>query len=464
MPDLDQTSSISERISDFVAAFSPQIPTPEARDAAKYLILDAVGIAFASSTFDFAKKTGAALDEFGSGDGVVIGRTQRLAFRDAAYLNGVLIHGLDYDDTHLASVVHVSGSCFPTALAVAAHLGRSGKDLLAAYIIGVETAARIGAVAKGELNQVGFHPTGVIAAFGTALAAGWLYGLDRDQLTMAQGIALSMAAGTREYSTEGAWTKRLHPGWASVSGITAAVLARQGFIGPRLTYEGKFGLFPTHLKLHGGNADFAAATANFGTVWEVAKVAIKPFPAGMLGIACIDAALIVSRKPGFDADQIAHVEAVVPPHAVNIMCEPIERRRLPHTSYAAQFSIPFLVAASLIHRKLGLTELELFEDSRIRALAQRVTYRVDPNTDYPVHFPGEVEVTMRDGTRLRHSESINRGGADRPVTPEETTQKYFDNAALVLPRNDAEKIRDAIMKIETRESARDFAALLARDK
>src|SRR5262249_5608964 len=160
--------------------------------------------------YDFAQVALEALLRFGTGSSVAIGFADRLSIRDAVLLNGVLIHGIDYDDTHLVSVVHPTSSCLPTAL-VAADLDLSGRDLLLAYILGVEVAARIGAVAKGELNQSGFHPTGLVAAFGTAVAAGKLYGLDARQMADAQGIVLSMASGTREYSTEGAWTKRLHP-------------------------------------------------------------------------------------------------------------------------------------------------------------------------------------------------------------------------------------------------------------
>ena len=220
-------ATIAERLSAFAADFQFEQVPEAVLDIARHLILDGVGIAFAASTFDFARRTAATMGEFEGGDVPVIGLPGRFALRDAAMINGVLIHGLDYDDTHLVGVVHATASCFPAAMAAALRHGGSGWDVLAAYVLGMEVSARLGMVARGEMNQIGFHPTGVVAAFGTTVAAGWLGGLTAEQLTMAQGVVLSMAAGTREYSTNNAGSKRLHPGWAAVCGLTAAALARK---------------------------------------------------------------------------------------------------------------------------------------------------------------------------------------------------------------------------------------------
>ena len=142
---------------------------------------------------------------------------------------------------------------------------------------------------------------------------------------MAQGIVLSMASGTREYSTDGAASKRLHPGWAGACGITAARLAATGFTGPRTAYEGRFGLYATHLQ-RGDDWDLDAAVRGLGKDWEVEQVALKPFPACQLSIACIDAAIRLAREHRLDGANIRRVEARVPPHAVQIVCEPVARR------------------------------------------------------------------------------------------------------------------------------------------
>src|SRR5262245_22900838 len=269
-----------------------------------------------------------------------------------------------------------------------------------------------------------------------------------------------MAASTREYSRKGTGTKRIHPGWAAVCGITAAGLSKAGITGPTLAYEGDFGLYQTHL---GGRAalDLGVATAGLGQVWEVIQVAVKPFPACQLSIACIDAAIALHGQEAFDSDDIVHIEAVVPPHAVKIVCEPLVQRRCPHSSYAAQFSLPFVIACGLIHGKLGLAELELYDNPRIVALAKKVDYRVDYETHYPRYFSGEVHVTLRDGRRFARHEKINRGAADRPVTPDEIEQKFIDNATLRLTHGEAQRIRDLILTLDDQPSARIFAAALA---
>lgn len=452
---------ISETLAQFASAITYDAIPGAVRERAKHLILDAVGIALASTTYEFAQRTLAALSSLGPGASDVIGMPAKLPLRDAVLMNGVLVHGLDYDDTHLIGVVHASASCFPTALGMAAHMRASGRDLLAAYVLGMEVAARVGAVAKGELNQAGFHPTGVVAAFAASLIAARLYGLNAGQMTMAQGIVLSMASGSREYSTEGAWTKRLHPGWAGTAGITAATLAQHGFIGPQLAYEGRFGLFPLCLGAAAEDCDYAAATAGLGTDWEIAQVAIKPFPACQLNIACIDAAIAIGKRQSIEAGAIARIIALIPQHAVKIVCEPIAEKRRPRNSYAAQFSIPYAVACGLRYGKFGLAELERIDDSAILALAGKVEYQVDPNSGYPKHFSGEVVVITTDGRQISHREAINRGAADHPVTNEEIVQKFMDNAAIAILRARAERIRDAVLALDEGDDARILSRTLS---
>ena len=453
---------IAEQLAEFAAGLTDEAIPDTVRRRAAHLMLDGAGIALASTTFDFARQTVDALSSFEPGYCPVIGIAKTLPLRDAVLANGILVHGLDFDDTHLVGVVHATASCFPTALGSAWAEKKSGRELLTAYVIGMETAARLGAVAKGEMNQIGFHPTGVIAAFACALVAGRLAGLKREQLVMAQGIALSMAAGTREYSSNGASTKRMHPGWAGVCGITAARLAASGFTGPRSTYEGKFGLFATHLSADANQWDLAAATQSLGSRWETTQVAIKPFPACQLSISCIDAAIALAREHGIKATDIAHVEALIPPHAVAIVCEPVAERRRPASSYGAQFSIQYGVACALIHGKFGLAELERYRDPAILALAAKVDYRVDPHTGYPKHFSGEVIVTLHDGRRLAHREQVNLGAADKPVPDDGIVAKFMGNAQLAISAGHAAALRDMLLSIDAIADARELAHALGQ--
>src|SRR5215510_7050501 len=240
---------IAKVLADFAHDLTHEAIPETVCERAKHLILDATGIAFASGRYDFAHKSLTAIAGLaGDGDVPVIGLPARLPLRDAALVNGILVHGLDFDDTHTGGVIHATASLWPTVMATAYMRGASGGELVTAYIVGIEAATRLAAVGSGPFHQLGFHPTGLIGVFGCALAAGTLMGLAPKALVMAQGIALSMAAGSLEFLEDGAWTKRLHPGWAAQSGITAAALARAGFVGPSRAYEGRFGLFKAYLQ------------------------------------------------------------------------------------------------------------------------------------------------------------------------------------------------------------------------
>src|SRR5262245_22734468 len=142
----------------------------------------------------------------------------------------------------------------------------------------MEVAIRIGATVRGGFHHTGFHATGIVSHFGAAIVAGKLLGLSEDELVSAQGIASSSASGLQVFLEEGAWTKRFHPGWGAVAGITAAYLAQHGFVGPSRPYEGKFGLFETHLHEAAAPVDLAQLSDGLGTRWYLCETAIKPYP------------------------------------------------------------------------------------------------------------------------------------------------------------------------------------------
>lgn len=454
---------IAETLAQFVHQLRYDDIPPDVRERAKDLMLDAIGIAFASTTFEFAGKALAGMQFFGSGARTVIGMKANLALRDAAVMNGVLIHGLDYDDTHLEGVVHASASCFSCALGVAAEVDASGRDLITAYIAGLECIARIGMVAKGGLHLNGLHPTGTVAALASSLIAGKLMRLDSEQLTMAQGIALSTAGvSSRQYGLEGAWTKRIHPGWGAAAGITAAALARGGFVGPRQVYEGDYSLYRTLTAARYEQCDLSLATKDLSRVWESARVAIKPIPACHLVHACSDAAVALAHTHRIDAAEIKTIQALIPAEAVPIVCEPAAKRRRPVSSYAAQFSLYHAVAASLLRKKFGLAEMEpaVYNDPAVLALSDKVAYDIDPRSEYPKYFSGEVIITLSDGRELRHREHINRGAADRPIVRKDVEAKYFDNAGMAIARERAQTIRDAVFNADG-VRARELESMLA---
>ena len=459
-PDVAQTS-----ISETIAAFAHRTSAvpQDIAEHAKLHMLDVIGTALAATKFEFAHRALSGLSATGeSGNHTVIGMPLRLPLRDAVLLNGILAHGLDYDDTHPGAIVHPSSSAFPCALGIAEKIGASGAELITAYTLGVDIATRVGVAAAGAIHTSGFHTTGIAGHFGCVVAAGKLLGLSAGQLARAQGLAGSTSSALCEHRADGAWNKRMHPGWAGVGGITAAFLARGGFVGTRRIYEGADGLFRSHTGTRFSEVDLAALTRDLGTKWLIEEVAIKPVPICHLLHACADSALALRRKHGLAPGDIAAVRALLHPETFHYVAEPAEMRRRPVSDYMAKFSVQFVVAACLVRGRFGFAELEdrALRDPEILALAQRVSHEADPQSAFPKYFSGGVVVTTKDGRDFVHMEKVNRGAGERALTAAEITEKFMDNAQLVLSRGKAGRIRDCVLQLE-KHGARDLAALLA---
>ena len=437
-------TSISSAIGDFASGLRPDHIPAEVTHQGRLLILDCIGIAFASTTFDFSKRALATATALDSGAHPIIAHSQRLTLRDAMLVNGINVHGLDFDDTHVAAVTHVSASSFPLALGLAAARGLTMDEMLAAYVLGVEVSARIGAAANSGFHTLGFHPTGLVGTFGCSVAASKLLGLPSRLIAAAQGIAGSFASANLEFLETGAWTKRIHPGWAAVSGLTAATFAQQGFEAPPYIYEGRYGLYNTHLP-HGVAPDLATCTKGLGEIWELMGTAVKPYPACHFTHGCAEAALQLVREEGLTADQVKSVKALVHPGVFGVVCEPYENKVRPRSDYDAKFSLPFVVAASIVRDRFSLGELdnESLHDPTILALAAKTVCVEDLTSDHPVHYSGEVVVETTDGRTLRRRNQVNLGAASRPLSETDITEKYFANMALAADVATAERIADA---------------------
>jgi 2-methylcitrate dehydratase PrpD len=435
------------------------IPQP-IRERAKLLMLDAIGIAFASSQYDFATKALNGLARFGSGEHGVINNERRLALRDAVTMNGILVHGLDYDDTYLPGSVHLTSSSVPCLLGIGAETHANGRELVTALVLGLESAARIGVAGNGGFQKVGFHPTSICGAMACSLLAGRLIGLDAEKLASAQGIALSLASGTMQPMQDGTWTKRLHPGAAAASGITAAALAESGFIGPSEAYEGRFGFYNIFLAELRDAAEPSMASDRLGEHWEFARSSVKLYPACHQMHAFMNAAIGIAEEHRFAPEDIERVDTLVADMTRELVCEPAQAKKRPDSSYAAQFSLPYGVAAALARGRFGLQEIEApaYSDARLVELAGKVHYALDPNAGFPKKRTGEVIVTLKNGTTLRRRNEIL---PDEPASAEAIVAKFFANTALAIERARAEQIRDAILALEAQSDVRALGRLLS---
>lgn len=461
------TDSTARGLADFIHGLQLQQVPAAVRQRALHLALDATGCALAARHEAFALQLAdaiASIDPDAPGRRGVPGFARRLSLRDAVWLSGVLMHGLDYDDTHMAGVLHLSVGVLPALLALGAQRGASGADVLTAYIAGLEGGARVASVVKGGLHAQGFHPTGVVGCFAAALACGKLMGLGTDGLVAAQGIALSMASGSLQFLEDGAWTKRLHPGWAAQAGLQAAHLAAHRIPAPAEPYSGRYGLFKSYLGPELAAAvDLSLGAAGLGRVWELEQIAIKPFPMCHFVHAAADAAIALHGQ-GLPLADIERIDALMPAGTMPVVCEPIAAKRRPTSDYEAKFSLPYAVASGLLRGKLDLQDLlpAAFADPAALALMDRVNCQPDPDATFPRHYSGELRVTLKNGQVLRQREAVNRGHAERPLSNADIRAKFQANARRHFSAAQADAAQQAVLGLEG-GSALALEAMLAQD-
>jgi 2-methylcitrate dehydratase PrpD len=398
----------------------------------------------------------------------IVGRSQRVPAASAAFVNGVLAHSLDYDDTHLPSILHPSSSVIPASMAVAEAVGATGAQYLAAAAVGLEVCVRLGMagyVKKTNSNvylEHGQHATSICGTIGAAVAAAKLLGLDAEGITHAIGVGVSMASGVIEANRGGGSVKRMHCGWAAQAGVTAAELVQAGFTGPSSSLEGRYGFFEAFLH---GEVDLGAVTDGLGSAWEVPGIFFKPYPANHFTHAVIDAAATLAAA-GVAVGDVESIEVGVPTQIVRTIGEPIEAKRQPETGYQAQFSAPFAVALGLLGGHglgAGLADYtdELARDPVRREIMAKVSVVADARCDdvYPYQFPAVLRARMIDGSVRTAEVMVNRGGPQNPLTAMELARKFHQNAERVLSAEQATRVLAGIESIAGRPEVSSVLAL-----
>ncbi|HXP94716.1 MAG TPA: MmgE/PrpD family protein [Candidatus Binatia bacterium] len=399
---------------------------PQVHRVASDLVLDVAGLCVAARRTDYVLAALQSIDT--GGTCTAIGHAGSFDAAGAALINGIAAHGEDYDDTFEGGPVHAGAVIVPAVLATAERFGAAGAAMLAGIAVGAETMCRLSLVAPMRVHKAGFHPTSVFGALGSAAAVATTLGLNEAQIVDALGIAASMAGGIIEYLAEGAWTKRLHAGWAAQSGIRAALLARGGFVGPRTVFEGTHGLFFGFA--HTNEADFERLTSGFGDEWVTETLAFKPYACGTMIHPYIDCAIRLAAR-GIRAEEIAEIVCETAEGIVHRLWEPLADKQAPPNPYAAKFSTPFCIALGFVLGDVGLGAFtaEAIDDPKTRALAAKVRYEIDPHNPYPRSFTGHLRATLVDGRVIEERQPHFRGGAKEPLTREAIEAKYAANAA-----------------------------------
>jgi 2-methylcitrate dehydratase PrpD len=446
--------TLSEQLAVFALRTLAEGAPADVRASVQQRVLDVTGLQLAARPL--ATSVGAieyALAQGGPAQAHVIGVTQRISAPWAAFANGVLAHSLDYDDTHLPSVLHPSASVVPAALAAAEQSGADGSRVLDAIAVGIEVVVRLGMVGYDrELrNSVYFehgqHATSICGTVGSAVAASLLLDGSERGVVDAIGVSASMAGGIIEANRTGGTVKRLHCGWAAHAGVSAAQLVTHGFTGPPTALEGRFGFFEAYLQ---GRVELHEVTDRLGEHWEVPGIFFKPYPANHFTHTALDAARLV-RERGVAPDDVEEVVLGVAAATVRTIGEPIDVKRQPETGYQAQFSGPYMVALGFLGGGglgAGLDDFTdaLATDPARRALMAKVHVVADEACDqvFPYQFPATLRVRTHGGDLHEVAVMANRGGDKDPLSDAELAMKFRDNAGRVLGAEETGAIETAI--------------------
>jgi 2-methylcitrate dehydratase PrpD len=421
LPKTSVAETLAEKIVALKAGSLPAATTRKCED----LLIDVAGLCVTARNEDYIASALAGWDD--DGPCTVIGHQRTLNAAAAAFVNGTAAHGEDFDDTFEGGPVHAGAVIVPAVLAACERHNPDGGMALIGIATGTEVLCRLSLVVPKAVHKAGFHPTAVFGAMGAAAGVGAALGLSAKQIVDALGIAGSMAGGIIEYLAEGAWTKRLHAGWAAQSGMRAALLARAGFVGPRTVFEGVHGLFQGFA--HTAKGDYDVLTAGFGTRWVTDTLAFKPYPCGTMAQPYIDCARRLAAR-GIRPEDIREIACEVAEGTVHRLWEPLADKQRPRNGYAAKFATPYLLATGFVRDGVGLgafTEAAI-RDSKVLALAAKVRFVIDPQNPYPNNYTGHVRATMNDGSVIEERQPHLRGGAQEPLTRQDVTEKFALNA------------------------------------
>ncbi len=437
----------------------------EVIDCAKKLILDTLGVTIAGSsargidTFvNLTKEWG------GKRESSILIWGDKVPAPNAVACNASMARANDFDAVHEKSIVHITAPIVPGCLAIAERIGGvSGKDFINAVVSGIEVMARLGLSLETSFIKTGFQTTNHIGSFGNAIAAGKLLGLDQRKMVHALGIAYGQIAGTVQATVEGTVMVRLQQGFAAQIGILSAILAERGIDGPQEVFQGKFGYYPV---FHQNRYDASTTTRDLGKQYEITKVSIKYFPCCFLSHFAISAMLQLAREERIDYGEVDQIQVGVNQGAYNVVCDPLEAKRNPSSPPEALFSLPYTVASALVRGHVLLEDLtpEAIQDKEVRAVANKITPRVDPAIEKEfgrVIGPAVVEVTLKNGRKASRRVDFVKGHPKYPMTMEDCEEKFRNCLPSSIKPLDEKRVSALIKAVRELETLSDISQMVS---
>ena len=465
MASTESSEGLTQKLATFYTGLDYENLSPQTLDSAKYFCLDYLSVAMRGSKTPSSAAMQRALKALShDGDSVIMGTSLRASPEYAALANGTSAHSLEMDDVSNDSSLHPGVATFPVAFACGDFQRVNGRQFITAVTAGYDLMVRLGRALDPPKHYArGFHPTGTCGTFAAALVASRLLGLDAGQTTWALGIAGSQAAGSLEFLAQGAWTKRMHPGWAAHGGIIGALLAKEGFIGPTTILEGRDGF------LHGYSeeADASKAVEGLGDLFYINKASIKPHACCRYKQGPIDCILDIVGGHGLKPQDVEKVTVGVLQAGFKVVAAPEEQKRNPRNVVDAQFSMPFGAAVAIIHGRASLEEYTEDNLGRpdIKELMSKVQCVQDPalEANYPSQWPAWAEVETRDGRRLRSEVKYPKGDPENALSWDELKDKFRSLTRPVFPEKDSEqrssRQEDIIRAVESLEQLDDVRVL-----
>jgi 2-methylcitrate dehydratase PrpD len=368
----------------------------------------------------------------------------------AAFINGVAAAVLEFDDTHIATNIHATCAIAAATLPIAQAGCLSGRQLLEAMLVGSEIVCRLGLVTPVRMHEMGFHPTGVYGVFAAAYAVARLRGLSVGQMVDAVGTAGSLSAGSIASFEDGTSTKTLHVGFAASAAVRAVALARAGISGPARVFEGRFGWYRSHVQA-AQDFNFGALTDQLGARWEVLNIAPKLYPCAYTLMPFITAALALREQHAINPQEIREISCQIMPRSFRTVCEPVEDKRRPRTSWHGRISLQHTVAEALA---LGRFDKSAYAESSLRdpvinALADKVIHLPDPVAAADTsRSRAVVSITLTDGRVVSHTVEDMLGTSRNPAGEAVYIDKFRANVEGVIAPALADELVDRLLHID----------------
>ncbi|MBI3043787.1 MAG: MmgE/PrpD family protein [Betaproteobacteria bacterium] len=404
----------SRQIAHYAAGARDRAFPPEVAQAAVTALIDYIGVAVGAVNDAPVRPVRRVAESWGARGNALIFLGARTTPALAALVNGTMAHAMDYDDAHQMGAGHVSCPCWSAALALAAQLGSSEKDTLAAFITGFEVVARLGGGGpRGvgrNLHRRGFHPTAVLGRMGAAVVASVLMRLDPQQIEYALGIAATTAGGL--VGSFGTHAKPFHGGKAAMDGILAAELAAAGFEAATQLLETEKGLLDCLIQ----DRAVEVPPLDFDARWELLRNGFKPYASCRATHASVQTARKLA--PQVAREKIARVHAKVHP---NVMV--VSGKMNPRTPLECKFSAAFCIALGLRGYPLvasDFTEATL-KDPAVTGLLPLIELEVVP--DQP-QYEAHMDVYVEGGRCLHADTAIVLGHADNPMSAADFRTKF----------------------------------------